>query len=240
MQDGGKGQCCRTYCLEPTLSGPPWCAGLTITVVRDLNYGQWFAQYEWTKRWFLSQHDEGDSPLFPICKPEVPVPALPASQLQGENTLNPAAAIEPANRRIERARFCSSFLLSPLDYLSGSLPLSRSPQAPIILSLAEHPPGCSCACPADSAAAGAMAGATGWVIIFPIDTMKTRLQTRQATEPTYRIMDCARDMWKESPRGRAFTRGLGVCLVRSIPVNAVTFLTYEAVMALGQRLHESC
>lgn len=92
-------------------------------------------------------------------------------------------------------------------------------------------------CFADSALAGALAGATGWIVIFPIDTMKTRIQTRQAGTPAYKMADCARDMWREQANGRAFTRGLGVCLVRSIPVNAVTFLTYEFVMELGAELH---
>mmetsp|Transcript_19140 Transcript_19140/g.37264 ORF Transcript_19140/g.37264 Transcript_19140/m.37264 type:complete len:91 (+) Transcript_19140:3-275(+) len=86
--------------------------------------------------------------------------------------------------------------------------------------------------------AGGAAGVCGWIIIFPVDTVKTRVQARQASEPTFKIMDCVRQMMKEEPMGRAFTRGLGVCLIRAVPVNAVTFLTYEAVMSLGQRLHE--
>jgi len=128
--------------------------GLSVTLLRDVTYGQWFGQYEWTKRWLMRGH-EAESPMFPIY----------------------------------------------------------------------------------SALAGAVAGVCGWVIIFPVDSVKTRIQARQASEPTYRIRDCIRDMAREEPMGRAFTRGLGVCLVRALPVNAVTFLTYEAVMALGQELH---
>mmetsp|Transcript_16127 Transcript_16127/g.40664 ORF Transcript_16127/g.40664 Transcript_16127/m.40664 type:complete len:417 (+) Transcript_16127:169-1419(+) len=128
--------------------------GLSITLIRDVTYGQWFGQYEWTKRWLMRGH-EAESPLFPIY----------------------------------------------------------------------------------SAMAGGMAGVCGWILIFPVDSVKTRIQARQASEPTYRIRDCLRTMANEEPMGRAFTRGLGVCLVRALPVNAVTFLTYEGVMALGQQLH---
>uniref|UniRef100_A0A6U4RVQ6 Mitochondrial carrier protein n=1 Tax=Hemiselmis andersenii TaxID=464988 RepID=A0A6U4RVQ6_HEMAN len=128
--------------------------GLCITLIRDVTYGQWFGQYEWTKRWLMRGH-EAESPLFPIY----------------------------------------------------------------------------------SALAGGVAGVCGWVIIFPVDSVKTRIQARQASEPTYKIADCLRTMAREEPMGRAFTRGLGVCLVRALPVNAVTFLTYEGVMALGQELH---
>jgi hypothetical protein len=42
--------------------------GTLITAIRDVNYGQWFAQYEWTKRWLMSQHEEGESKMFPICE----------------------------------------------------------------------------------------------------------------------------------------------------------------------------
>lgn len=42
-----------------------------------------------------------------------------------------------------------------------------------------------------------------------------------------KVVDAVKGMWREQPHGRAFTRGLGVCLVRAIPVNMVTFMTYE-------------
>jgi len=51
--------------------------GTLITAIRDVNYGQWFAQYEWTKRWLMSQHEEGESKMFPICEIPSSSPSLP-------------------------------------------------------------------------------------------------------------------------------------------------------------------
>jgi len=132
--------------------------GTAITLWRDVSYGQWFGQYEMTKRWLIARGGGGaESKMFPIY----------------------------------------------------------------------------------SALAGACAGVCGWVLIYPMDCVKTRIQARQASEARYRIVDAVREMWREQPHGRAFTRGLGVCLVRAVPVNMVTFMTYEAVMAFGAGLHES-
>lgn len=55
----------------------------------------------------------------------------------------------------------------------------------------------------------------------------SHFQARQSAEKPLKVVDAVKGMWREQPHGRAFTRGLGVCLVRAIPVNMVTFMTYE-------------
>ena len=50
----------------------------------------------------------------------------------------------------------------------------------------------------DSAMAGSLAGVCGWIVIFPIDTVKVRIQSRQAHEPKLRIAECVRAMIKVS------------------------------------------
>jgi solute carrier family 25 (mitochondrial carnitine/acylcarnitine transporter), member 20/29 len=79
--------------------------------------------------------------------------------------------------------------------------------------------------------AGALAGVAGWLPpIYQADMIKSRMQTQRLDEPnfaTYR--QCVRHIIDtEGPR--ALFRGLGSAMLRAIPVNAVTFAVYEAVM----------
>lgn len=83
---------------------------------------------------------------------------------------------------------------------------------------------------AASALAGGISGAWTWVIIYPFDVIKTRIQTSP--------LDCRHreGMWAVG-RGmvrehgwRHMFRGLGVTLARAFPVNAIIFPTYEFVL----------
>mmetsp|Transcript_44921 Transcript_44921/g.105810 ORF Transcript_44921/g.105810 Transcript_44921/m.105810 type:complete len:323 (-) Transcript_44921:45-1013(-) len=85
--------------------------------------------------------------------------------------------------------------------------------------------------PIASALAGGLSGLTGWLLIYPIDAVKTRLQAHPAELPKRRTFDVIREMAKERPHYGAFTRGLGVTLIRSVPVNMVTFLFYELIIS---------
>ncbi|KAI8985634.1 mitochondrial carrier [Trametes punicea] len=82
--------------------------------------------------------------------------------------------------------------------------------------------------------AGAMAGIAGWVVTFPFDVVKTRIQSTSAAAPN----NPYRSTWSTivaSHRAeglRVFFRGLAPTLVRAIPVNMVTFTTFEAVVHL--------
>jgi solute carrier family 25 carnitine/acylcarnitine transporter 20/29 len=80
------------------------------------------------------------------------------------------------------------------------------------------------------ALAGGISGLTAWFMIYPLDVIKTRIQSQPAASPPLRIWPTARQMAAEEPGFKAFTRGLGVTLVRSFPVNVVTFFMYETVL----------
>ncbi|TFK89510.1 mitochondrial carrier [Polyporus arcularius HHB13444] len=81
-------------------------------------------------------------------------------------------------------------------------------------------------------AAGGMAGIAGWVVTFPFDVVKTRVQSTPPGEPG----NPYRSTWSTivaSYRAEGlgvFFRGLAPTLIRAIPVNMVTFTTFEAVV----------
>ncbi|CDO74751.1 hypothetical protein BN946_scf184411.g8 [Trametes cinnabarina] len=82
--------------------------------------------------------------------------------------------------------------------------------------------------------AGGMAGIAGWVVTFPFDVVKTRIQSTAAAAPN----NPYRNTWSTivaSYRAEGlgvFFRGLAPTLVRAIPVNMVTFTTFELVVHL--------
>ncbi|KAJ3734027.1 mitochondrial carrier domain-containing protein [Lentinula guzmanii] len=77
---------------------------------------------------------------------------------------------------------------------------------------------------------GATAGYALWAVIYPIDMIKSRMQTDGFTSATGRryasSLDCAKQVWRsEGPK--AFLRGLGPTLIRSPFANGATFLGFE-------------
>ncbi|CAO3640672.1 unnamed protein product [Mucor hiemalis] len=79
---------------------------------------------------------------------------------------------------------------------------------------------------------GASAGYAMWFTIYPMDAIKSKLQTDGFTAETRQYssaLDCARKTFaKEGAAG--FFRGIGPCLLRAAPVNAVTFMGFELAM----------
>ena len=62
---------------------------------------------------------------------------------------------------------------------------------------------------------GSIAGLTSWFFTYPIDVIKTRLQSGESYD------------WKSAINKGNLTSGLGVCLCRSIIVNGFSFMVYE-------------
>jgi solute carrier family 25 (mitochondrial carnitine/acylcarnitine transporter), member 20/29 len=107
---------------------------------------------------------------------------------------------------------------------------------------------------------GGIAGAVTWASIFPLDVIKTRVQTQQMSFETasmlpsgehqgllrdgnasdavkHRRTKGALQMAKEAYRNEGmavFFRGLGICTVRGFIVNAVQFFVYEWMMNVLQ------
>lgn len=77
---------------------------------------------------------------------------------------------------------------------------------------------------------GATAGYALWAVIYPIDMIKSRMQTDGFTPSTGQkytsARDCVRKVWRTEGI-TAFTRGLGPTLIRSPFANGATFLGFE-------------
>lgn len=71
--------------------------------------------------------------------------------------------------------------------------------------------------------AGAAAGVAMWTPVFPVDTVKSRLQT---AEGNVSIAGVVRELYGKGGF-RAFFPGFGPALARAVPANAATFLGVE-------------
>lgn len=99
---------------------------------------------------------------------------------------------------------------------------------------------------------GGLAGVITWASIFPLDVIKTRVQTqvlgealqqgaeRQALLQTHVLetrrqnsFEIARQAYRSEGAG-VFFRGLGICSVRAFLVNAVQWAVYEYMMKVLQ------
>lgn len=80
-------------------------------------------------------------------------------------------------------------------------------------------------------AAGGAAGVAMWIPVFPVDTVKSRLQS---AEGNVTVGGVVRQLWKTGG-ARAFFPGMGPAMCRAVPANAATFLGVEvAQKAMGK------
>ena len=79
-----------------------------------------------------------------------------------------------------------------------------------------------------SALAGGSTGALTWGLIYPIDIIKTRIQTAPFETPPneLRILSVAQSIVREHGWRHLF-RGMNVTLIRAFPVNGIIFPVYE-------------
>lgn len=82
--------------------------------------------------------------------------------------------------------------------------------------------------------AGGAGGLAYWLSIYPIDVIKSTIQSDH-TDPKQRkyhgMLDASRKIMVEHG-APGFFRGIAPCLARAIPANAATFVAYEKVMDL--------
>lgn len=75
--------------------------------------------------------------------------------------------------------------------------------------------------------AGALGGAVYWSITYPVDFIKSKVQT----DMSYRnARECALKVF-EAEGVHGFFRGFTPCFLRSLPANGATFVAYEVVRA---------
>jgi len=71
--------------------------------------------------------------------------------------------------------------------------------------------------------AGGLAGTLSWLLIYPADVIKTRIQI-DGSKYDYSLRKCCRAMLRESNgHYKIFFKGFTPTLVRAFPVNAITF-----------------
>jgi solute carrier family 25 carnitine/acylcarnitine transporter 20/29 len=98
---------------------------------------------------------------------------------------------------------------------------------------------------------GGLAGIVTWASIFPLDVIKTRVQTQalplqvaargetralmqsEGQEGRLTVVEVAKQAYRAEGAG-VFFRGLGVCSIRAFVVNAVQWAVYEWMMRLLQ------
>lgn len=80
---------------------------------------------------------------------------------------------------------------------------------------------------------GAIAGTGLWLMVFPIDVIKSVIQTDNLNTPKYgqSISSVAKAMFQKEG-ARAFFKGFGPIMLRAAPANGATFATFELVMRM--------
>lgn len=78
---------------------------------------------------------------------------------------------------------------------------------------------------------GGFCGIMSWLIVFPVDAIKTNLQKDiMMPKPRYNgFMDCAISLAKKNGI-KGLYRGLNVTLLRAFPIHSLNFLVYEQVL----------
>jgi len=84
---------------------------------------------------------------------------------------------------------------------------------------------------------GAMSGMLLWCGSYPLDVIKTKIQTDSFENHQYKgIIDCASKTFKSSGIS-GFFKGFGPCIARSLPTNAGTFVVYEIIYRALNKNH---
>lgn len=81
-----------------------------------------------------------------------------------------------------------------------------------------------------SVISGGFAGLCFWFLIYPIDFIKTTIQTDNLANRNFKgILDVFNQKMKEGGF-RTFYKGYLICLLRAIPVNAGGFVAFETAL----------
>ena len=83
--------------------------------------------------------------------------------------------------------------------------------------------------------AGSMGGLAYWTITYPIDVVKSSMQS-DSPNPAQRkykgVVDAFTQLYKEGGLTR-FTRGYSACVLRALPANAVLLTTATKIKEIG-------
>jgi len=81
--------------------------------------------------------------------------------------------------------------------------------------------------------AGGIGGTMYWVFNYPIDYVKTLMQSDNFEKPKYKsTMDTIKQEYRKSG-WKTFYRGYLICMMRSFPVNAAAVVTYRLMQRIS-------
>lgn len=79
---------------------------------------------------------------------------------------------------------------------------------------------------------GGLSGYALWIAIYPVDVLKSKLQTDSLSKPAYRgSLDVTRDLFKKAGI-KGFYKGFVPTILRAAPANGATFAVFELTMRL--------
>ncbi|KFM76879.1 hypothetical protein X975_24721, partial [Stegodyphus mimosarum] len=81
---------------------------------------------------------------------------------------------------------------------------------------------------------GGLAGVISWIVIYPFDVIKSRLQVDGMTEGKRKysgFLECVKKSYK-SEGLKVFTKGLNSTIIRAFPTNAATFAVFTWVFMI--------
>ncbi|KAL3228995.1 Mitochondrial glycine transporter YMC1 [Nakaseomyces bracarensis] len=80
---------------------------------------------------------------------------------------------------------------------------------------------------------GAFSGTALWLTVYPIDVIKSVMQTDKLGEPQFgkNFIQVAKTLYKKQGLG-AFFKGFGPTMLRAAPANGATFATFELAMRM--------
>lgn len=78
---------------------------------------------------------------------------------------------------------------------------------------------------------GGFCGILSWLVVFPVDAIKTNLQKDiMMAQPRYTsFWNCAKSLVRKNGV-KGLYRGLTVTLIRAFPIHSLNFLVYEQVL----------
>ncbi|OBZ91769.1 putative mitochondrial carrier C29A3.11c [Choanephora cucurbitarum] len=87
--------------------------------------------------------------------------------------------------------------------------------------------------------AGGICGIMCWIVVFPLDLVKTLIQKEiLVKEPKYKsTIECVQDIYSRD-RLAGFYRGITVTLIRAFPIHSLNFLVYEQTLLLIKRIRQ--
>ncbi|RCI03409.1 hypothetical protein CU098_005896 [Rhizopus stolonifer] len=86
--------------------------------------------------------------------------------------------------------------------------------------------------------AGGICGIMCWIVVFPLDLVKTLIQ-KEILLPTLKYKsakDCIHDIYSRNGLG-GFYKGITVTLIRAFPIHSLNFLVYEQTLLLVKKFH---